>query len=130
MTVLPPHAPLGEAINLILVWLYRSGRRAQSLEQLDDNSGSKGAGSIGGVVEEGIPKGTPKSTPKLGRHSLGEKIHSESDLQNAGMFVCVCCECVYVCTCICVCMCALVCIRVMSVSVCIARVCIPQVCVV
>ena len=100
---------------LISYWsgsIYRSGRRAQSLEQLDDNSGSKGAGGVVGIGEEGIPKGTPKSTPKLGRHSLGEKIHSESDLQNAGMFVCVCCECVYVCTCVCVCMCALVCVSV------------------
>ncbi|KAL5473167.1 hypothetical protein EMCRGX_G027615 [Ephydatia muelleri] len=68
-----------------LTKLGESGRRAQSLEQLDDNSGSKGAGGVVGIGEEGIPKGTPKSTPKLGRHSLGEKIHSESDLQNAGM---------------------------------------------
>lgn len=60
-----------------LTSIGESGRRAQSLEQLDDDKGASGRGG-------GTPKGTPKSTPKLGHHSvnLGERIHSESDLQN------------------------------------------------
>lgn len=112
---------------------HRSGRRAQSLDQLDDDD--RGAGGIG---EAGTPKGTPKSTPKLGHHSLGKKIHSESDLQNAGMLrvcvmcMCMCVSCVYVHVCVsCECVCACVCL--VSVCICVscecAYVCLVSMCV-